>query len=104
MTTTAITVSARALPTIEKARTLLAEARSPGEIRKIKAVAQAIATLERGKEIAIDAGEIILLADARIGELTAALPKAAPGGRGGGAKVSAGNNRKGEELDAGSPP
>lgn len=55
---------------------LLASTRSAHEVKKIRAVAQAIATLERGKEIAVDAGEIVLLADARIGELTRELPKA----------------------------
>jgi hypothetical protein len=59
-----------ALPSIDRARAMLAEARSTNEVRKIRAVAQAVATLERGKEIAIDAAEIILQADARIGELT----------------------------------
>lgn len=39
-----------------------------------------MATLERGKEIAIEAGEIVLLADARIGELTREF-KGAPGAR-----------------------
>jgi hypothetical protein len=49
---------------------MLAETRSTNEVRKIRAVAP----LERGKEIAIDAADIILQADARIGELTREMP------------------------------
>lgn len=60
-----------ALPSVERARALLAEARSTDEVKKIRAVAQAVATLERGKEIACDAGEIIVLADTRRAELEA---------------------------------
>lgn len=76
--TKAIQRSTSALPSVEKARGLLAHARSTHEVKKIRAVAQAVATLERGKEIAIDAGEIVLLADVRIGELTKEMQKAAP--------------------------
>jgi N6-adenosine-specific RNA methylase IME4 len=63
--------SGPALPSIERARSLLAAARTAYDVRKIRAVAQAVATLERGKEIACDAGEIIVLADTRRAELEA---------------------------------
>jgi hypothetical protein len=39
-------------------------------------------------------------ADARIGELTAAMQKAEHGGAGGGSKVPTGNNRKSDALAA----
>jgi N6-adenosine-specific RNA methylase IME4 len=67
----AIVVRTSALPSVEKARALLAETCSVEEIQKIKVIAQAVATLERGKEIACDAGEIIVLADTRRAELEA---------------------------------
>jgi hypothetical protein len=60
-----------ALPSVEKARALLAKASTDHEVRQIRAIAQAVATLERGKEIACDAGEIIVLADTRRAELEA---------------------------------
>lgn len=60
-----------ALPSVEKARALLAGCTSSDEVKKIRAIAQAVATLERGKEIACDAGEIIVLADTRHAELVA---------------------------------
>lgn len=65
----ALVVRSSALPSVEKARALLAAASTHQEVRKIRAIAQAIATLERGKEIACDAGEIIVLADKRRAEL-----------------------------------
>jgi hypothetical protein len=39
---------------------------------------RAVATLQRGKDIAVDAGEIVLLADARIGEFTREMPHGKP--------------------------
>lgn len=65
-----------ALPSVEKACALLAKARTTREVKEIRALAQAVATLERGKETAVEAAEIILHADARIGELTREIPKA----------------------------
>lgn len=65
----AIVQRTSALPSVEKARALLAACTSTDEVRKIVAIAQAVATLERGREIACDAGEIIVLADTRRAEL-----------------------------------
>jgi N6-adenosine-specific RNA methylase IME4 len=61
----------RGLPSVERARELLASCNTHGEVRRIKAIAQAVATLERGREVACDAGEIIVAADKRHAELTA---------------------------------
>jgi hypothetical protein len=44
----------------------------------VKAIAQAVATSERGKEIACDAGEIVVLADTRRAELEAEERAARP--------------------------
>lgn len=68
-----------ALPSVEKARALLAECRSTHEVKKIHALAQAVATAARGTEIGLDASEIVLWAKRRIGELSIALPKAPSG-------------------------
>ncbi len=68
---TAIVRRGEALPSLEKARAMIAACRSTGEVKKIKAIAQAVATLERGKEIACDAGEIIFEADKKIAALEA---------------------------------
>ena len=76
--TTAIVTRTSGLPSIERAKAVLDQAKIPAEVRKIKILAQAVATLERGKEIGIDAGEIVLLADARIGELTRAMAPMPP--------------------------
>jgi N6-adenosine-specific RNA methylase IME4 len=67
----ALATTSSALPSVERARALLAACAAPDEVQKIKAVAQAVATLHRGQEIACDAGEIIVLADTRIAELEA---------------------------------
>lgn len=87
---------ASALPSIEKARALLAEARSVGAVKKISAIAQAVATSERGKEIAVEAEAIVLFAQARIGELTREMEKAPhPKGAGRGKwSVPSGNSPK----------
>lgn len=79
--TVAIVRKAEALPSLEKVRFMLAETVSAHEVKKIRAIAQAVASVERGKEIAQDAGEIILLADARVGELTREIEKAPRGGK-----------------------
>jgi N6-adenosine-specific RNA methylase IME4 len=63
--------SALALPSVERARAMLLRCTSLGEIGRIRAIAQAVATLERGKEIGCDAGEICTLADRRRAELEA---------------------------------
>jgi len=67
---------------VERARALLADAKRTDEVKKIRDVAVAMKAYARtqtaGKEIAIDAGEIILRADARLGELARDLPKAPP--------------------------
>lgn len=65
---------------VERAQQMLAEARGLGEVKAIRDQAVAIATYARaqkaGKAIALDAGEIILDADRRIGELSRELSKA----------------------------
>jgi hypothetical protein len=58
-----------ALPSIEKAAAIIAASRSTHEILSIRFLAQAVATKERGKEIALDAGELVCSADDRIGAL-----------------------------------
>lgn len=64
---------------VERARVMLAEATRTDEVKKIRDVAVAMKAYARtqkaGKEIALDAGEIILRADARMGELARELPK-----------------------------
>src|SRR5579859_6841036 len=66
-----VITSGGALPSVERARAMLAEATSKGEIGRIRAIAQAVATMERGKEIGCDAGEIVVMADRRRAELEA---------------------------------
>ncbi len=72
-----------ALPSIEKARALLTQCRSVQECQKIKALAQAVASCAAGEEARDEASKIVLLAKARVGELTAEMPKgkARPGSR-----------------------
>lgn len=69
---------------VEKARAMLVEARSLDDVKKIRDVAVAMKayarTQQAGRDIAIDAGEIILRADVRFGELAKQLPKAANDG------------------------
>jgi len=88
---------ATALPSLEKARSLLATCRSVGEVAKIRALAQAVATSERGREIAIEAEGIVLFADARIGELTAEILEVK---RGGARDRGKSNCSRGEQLNA----
>lgn len=75
---------------VQRARDLLAKARSHDEVKHIRDVAVAMRayanTQQDCRAIAIDAGEIILRADARMGQLASQLPKAAHGGRGGGSE------------------
>lgn len=70
-------------PSLARARELLAKAATPSDARRVRAIAQAVAASERGKEVAVEASEIVLRADAKIGELTRKLPqgKARPGQR-----------------------
>jgi N6-adenosine-specific RNA methylase IME4 len=66
--------------TVEKARVMLAHATRTDEVKKIRDVAVAMKayarTQQAGKEIALDAGEIIIRAEARLGELAKNLPRA----------------------------
>lgn len=67
---------------VERPRATLAEAKRTDEVKQIRDVAVAMKAYARtqkaGKEIAIDAGEIILRADVRLGELARELPRAPP--------------------------
>ena len=74
--------AAHGLPSIEKARELLTRCRTVQECMKIKALAQAVASVEDGEAAKNEAAAIVLLAKARVGELTAALPKTAPSEKG----------------------
>jgi N6-adenosine-specific RNA methylase IME4 len=62
---------------------MLARATRTDEVKRIRDVAKAMQAYARtqkaGKEIALDAGEIILRADSRLGELARVLPKASAG-------------------------
>lgn len=71
-----------ALPSLDRCKAILDQTKSADEVKKIRILAQAVASSERGKEIALDAGEIVLFADARIGELTKEMAKAPPDKRG----------------------
>lgn len=77
---TSLKTTERALPSVEKAWSILADTISTRGVLEIRAVAQAVATVERGKQIALDAGEIILMADKRLGQLTKEMQPAARGG------------------------
>lgn len=69
--------------TVEKARALLARCRDVDEVARIKDAARAMAVYLRqqkaAQESVLDAQEIELRAKRRLGELTAALPKAPAG-------------------------
>jgi N6-adenosine-specific RNA methylase IME4 len=64
-----------ALPSLGKARDLLASKDTVRDVRKIMALAQAVASCEASEEARAHAGNIVLLAKARIGELSAVLEK-----------------------------
>jgi N6-adenosine-specific RNA methylase IME4 len=90
---------------VEKACAMLAEATRVDEVKKIRDVAVAMKAYARtqkaGKAIALDAGEIILRADARMGVLARELPKAKAGGKGGGSESpNGGLSFKGTALAA----
>jgi hypothetical protein len=63
-------VTASALPSLEKARQLLEKSRTTQECMKIKALAQAVASCAATEQSRDEAAAIVLLAKARIGELT----------------------------------
>lgn len=66
-----------ALPSIEKARAMLEQCRRVNECQKIRALAQAVASCAATEQARDHAAAIVLLAKARIGELTAQV-KATP--------------------------
>ena len=83
---TAIQVRSEALPSLEKARMLLERCRSTQECQKIRALAQAVASCAATEQARDEAAAIVLLAKARIGELTREMTKVTPqvSGRAGG--------------------
>jgi len=94
--------AAHGLPSIEKARELLTRCRTVQECLKIKTLAQAVASVEDGEAAKNEAAAIVLLAKARVGELTAAIPQA-PHARGAGRgiwSVPSGNSPKKDRLEA----
>ncbi len=88
------------LPSLEKARALLEHCRSTDECQKIRALAQAVASCAATERARDEAAAIVLLAKARIGELTAEMQRVKPGGKGGGSNVPAGNVRRTDALAA----
>jgi len=66
-------VESGGLPSIEKARALLTHCRSVQECMRIKALAQAVASCTAAEASKNEAAAIVLLAKARVGELTANL-------------------------------
>jgi len=72
------------LVSVEKARDLLAKARTFDDVKRVRDVAVAMRAYARtqkaGREIALDAAEIVFRADARMGELARGLAKV-PAGR-----------------------
>jgi N6-adenosine-specific RNA methylase IME4 len=100
---TAIVPVPGGLPSIERARVLLAQCRSVQEVVRIKALARAVASCTNAEGARDEAAAIVLLAKARVGELTAELPKAKAehGGAGGGSRaVPVGNTSKSAALEA----
>jgi len=75
-----------ALPSLEKARQLLEHSRTTQECMKIKALAQAVASCAATEQSRDEAAAIVLLAKARIGELTREMKAVPAGERGGGRK------------------
>jgi hypothetical protein len=86
------------LPSLEKARAILAQCRTVNEVQKVKALAQAVATCAAAEGARSEAAAIVLLARARRGEIVTALPKAKHGGKGGGSKVQGSDSRKQDVL------
>jgi N6-adenosine-specific RNA methylase IME4 len=91
------TVAPGGLPSIEKARSLLTQCRSVHEVMKIKALAQAVASCANAEGARDEAAAIVLLAKARIGDLTAAIPKGQPKP---GSRAEPGSAPKREALEA----
>lgn len=89
--------AAEALPSIARARVMLEQCRTTGEVVRIKALAQAVASCAESERTRDEAAAIVLFAKARIGELTAALPQATAGNpnnrRGGRLKVRGADNK-----------
>lgn len=84
-----ITVRSDALPSLEKARALLEHSRTTQECMKIRALAQAVASCAATEQARDEAAAIVLLAKARIGELTKEIPIVSPK-----EKASAGGHAK----------
>ena len=77
----AIEVAARGgLPSLEKARAALVQCRTMAEVGKIKALAMAVASCAAAESTRTEAAGIVLECKARMGEITAELPKT-PAGR-----------------------
>ena len=83
-----------ALPSLEKARQLLEHSRTTQECMKIKAIAQAVASCTATEQARDEACAIVLLAKARIGELTREMPKAPPVSGKRAATVPIGNTKR----------
>lgn len=67
-----------ALPSLDKVRTILAAAETIRDVQKVKALAQAVANCEVSEDARERAHKIVILAKARMGELTRAMPKVPP--------------------------
>lgn len=95
-----IVVRSEALPSLEKARALLERCRSTQECMHIKALAQAVASAAASEQAKNEAAAIVLLAKARVGELTreTAPPVPNDGSRNG--HVPVGNVTKPKRTDA----
>ncbi len=88
------------LPSLEKARAILTRCRTVQECMKIKALAQAVASCADAEGARDEAAAIVLLAKARVGELTQKIERA-PHARGAGRgkwAVPTGNTPKGDTL------
>ncbi len=96
----ALTVRGEALPSLEKARAILERCRTTQEVMRIKALAQAVASVAATEQSRDEAAAIVLLAKARGGEITRDMQKAcAPGktaGKGGRVSVPVGNTKSGQ--------
>lgn len=78
----AIEVAARGgLPSLEKARAALVQCRTMAEVGKIKALAMAVASCAAAESTRTEAAGIVLECKARMGEITAELPKAPERGK-----------------------
>jgi N6-adenosine-specific RNA methylase IME4 len=73
---------AAALPSLEKARSILERCRATGECMRIRAIAQAVASVAASEAARDEALAIVLMAKARIGELTAEVKATPPAEKG----------------------